>query len=288
LQRYFCKKCRRSFYSKRRINKLCDSSLWQQYVQGKQTQKQISEKLGKSREWVNKKLAKCESLSKGINTKLIPRATVIIIDTTYLEQFGLMVFRSANLKENLLWYKVSHETNDLYRKGIEELIALGWIIKAIVADGKPGLSKLFPQIPFQLCQFHQFAVVTRYISKKPKLIASIELRQLMFLLKETDEASFTYWLNEWHKKWGDFLNEKTINSITEKSSYTHKRLRSAHRSIRRNLIFLFTFERNIPTLYIPTTTNSLDGYFSHLKSKLSVHRGASKQTQLKIIQRLIF
>lgn len=199
-----------------------------------------------------------------------------------------MVFRSAHLKQNLLWYKVSHESNNLYRQGIEELIVLGWTINAIVADGKPGLSKLFTQIPFQLCQFHQFAAVTRYISKNPKLIASIELRQLMFLLKETDEASFTYWLNEWYEKWRKFLNEKTINPITKKSYYTHKRLRSAYRSIRRNLPFLFTFERNIPALYIPTTTNSLDGYFSHLKSKLSVHRGVSKETQLKLIQKLIF
>ena len=244
--------------------------------------------MGRSRKWVNERLAKCESFSKGINTGLLPQTTVIIIDTTYLEQFGLMVFRSADLRKNLLWYKVSHETNDLYRRGIEELIAPGWIIKAIVADGKPGLSKLFPQIPFQLCQFHQFAAITRYISKKPKLIASIELRQLMFLLKETDEASFTYWLNQWHGKWRDFLNEKTINPITQKSSYTHKRLRSAYRSLQRNLPFLFTFERNIPDLHIPTTTNSLDGYFSHLKSKLSVHRGASKKTQLKLIQKLIF
>lgn len=265
-----------------------NDSLWEYYAQGKQTQKQIGSKLDRSREWVNRKLAKEKVLFKGFNEKLIPQHTILIIDTTYLEQFGLMVFRCAIQKKNLLWHEVSHETNELYRQGIQELMDAGWIIQAIVADGKPGIGKLFPQTPFQLCQFHQFATITRYISKKPKLLASQELRQLMFLLKQTDEASFNYWLSQWYEKWKDFLNEKTIHSITKKKTYTHKRLRSAHRSIRRNLPLLFTFERHLPDLFIPTTTNSLDGYFSHLKDKLRVHRGASKSTQLKLVQKLIF
>ena len=223
-----------------------------------------------------------------MNLERTPQKVILIIDTTYLEQLGLMVFRSANLKKNLLWLEVSHETNELYRQGIQELMDGGWIIEAIVADGKPGIGNLFPQIPFQLCQFHQFATVTRYISKNPKLLASQELRELMFLLKETDEVSFTYWLNQWHERWKDFLSEKTVHPITRRKAYTHKRLRSAFHSIKRNLHLLFTFERNLPKLSIPTTTNSLDGYFSHLKDKLRVHRGASRETQLKLIGKLIF
>lgn len=233
-------------------------------------------------------MAKEKWSSKGVNLRFTPQKVVLIIDTTYLEQFGLMVFRSANLRKNLLWYEVGHETNELYRQGIQELIGAGWIIEAIVADGKPGIASLFPDIPFQLCQFHQFATMTRYISKKPKLLASQELRQLMFMLKQTDETSFTYWLNQWYEKWKEFLVEQTIHHITKKKTYTHKRLRSAYRSIKRNLPILFTFERYLPDLFIPTTTNALDGYFSNLKGKLAVHRGASKATQLKIIERLIF
>jgi hypothetical protein len=82
----------------------------------------------------------------------------------------------------------------LYKKGIQELIDDGFKILAIVAD----VHKLFPKIPFQLCQFHQFQIVTKYISKKPKLGVGKELRELMFLLKETDRTSFEYWLNQWY------------------------------------------------------------------------------------------
>lgn len=218
----------------------------------------------------------------------MPQATVLIIDTTYFNQFGLMVFRSASLKKNLLWYEVAHESNERYRRGIQELIDDGWIIQAIVADGKPGIGSLFPNIPFQLCQFHQFQTITRYISKKPKLKAGVELREIMFRLKETDQASFEYWVNQWHMRWEDFLSEKTEDIITGGKVFTHQRLRQAFFSLRRNLPLLFTHERYCKNFLIPNTTNSLDGYFSHLKSKLSVHKGASKQTQLKLISNLIF
>lgn len=85
---------------------------------------------------------------------------------------------------------MDHETNLEYQSGIQTLLDDGWEILAIVADGKPGLGKIFPDIPFQLCQFHQFQRITQLISKNPKLEASQELRQIIFLPNETDQASF--------------------------------------------------------------------------------------------------
>lgn len=210
------------------------------------------------------------------------------MDTTYFKQFGLMVFRASNLKKNLLWKIVDHETNEEYRSGIQELLDNGWDILAIVADGKPGLGNLFLGIPFQKCQFHQFQSVTQCISKNPKLQASQELRRIMFHLKETDQASFEYWIKEWYEKWKDFLKEKTTNIFTGKQQFTHQRLRRAYFGLKRNLSALFTFQHHSKEILIPNTTNSLDGYFSHLKSKISVHRGASKETQINLISELIF
>lgn len=283
LQRYFCRTCKRSFSSKRR--KKVD--IISEYAEGKQTQKQIAKKLKKSRKWVNTTLKK-EVKCSGKNTGIKPQKIVLIVDTTYFKQFGLMLFRASNLKKNLLWKIVDHETNEEYRSGVQELINDSWEILGIVADGKPGLRKLFPDIPFQLCQFHQFQRVTQLISKNPKLEASQEFRQIMFRLKETDFASFEYWIHEWYEKWKDFLSEKTVDEITGKSHFTHQRLRKAFFSVRRNIPSLFTFQFHSQEIEIPNTTNSLDGYFSHLKSKLSVHRGASKNTQILLISELIF
>jgi hypothetical protein len=219
---------------------------------------------------------------------IIPQEIVLIVDTTYFEQFGLMVFRASNLKKNLLWYIVDHERNQKYREGIEFLLGKGWRMKMLIADGKPGLGKLFPDIPFQHCQFHLFQTVTRYISKKPKLLAGKELREIMFQLKETDKESFEYWIQQWYKKWKTFLSEKTENISTGTKVFTHQRIRQVYAAIIRTIPSIFTFHQFLPYKTYDSTTNPLDDYFSHLKAKLSVHRGASKSTQIKLIYSLIF
>lgn len=66
-------------------------------------------------------------------------------------------------------------------------------------------------------------------------------------------------------------------------SYTHRRMRSAYRSLMTNLPFLFTHKAH-PELSLPNTTNSLDGLFSHMKNLLLVHRGMTKQKRWRLIQ----
>ena len=151
-----------------------------------------------------------------------------------------MLFKDAITKENLLKYYVQNETNFLYKKGIEELQKKGYTIVAIVSDGRKGLAQPFNSIPVQMCQFHQVAIIRRYITKNPKLSASIELKELVAMMKLTDKESFEGVLNDWFVKWQDFLNERSINMETGRSYYTHKRLRSAYRSLKTNLPWLFT------------------------------------------------
>jgi hypothetical protein len=85
----------------------------------------------------------------------------------------------------------------------------GFNIKAIVCDGRKGLLSLFPDIPKQMCQFHQVAIITRCLTRKPKLQAAKELRELALLLSKTDRESFEGGLAAWHTKWENFLNERS-------------------------------------------------------------------------------
>ena len=94
--------------------------------------------------------------------------------------------------------------------------------------------------------------------------------------------NFSDSLGRWLDKWQKFLNERTINPLTQKSFYTHRRLRAACRSLKTNLPWLFTFEDH-PNLRIPNTTNSLEGIFADLKNKLRCHNGLSKQRRMKFI-----
>jgi hypothetical protein len=102
------------------------------------------------------------------------------------------------------------------------------------------------------------------------------------MLKWTDRESFEGGLNDWACKWKVFLDERTINIETGRSYYTHKRLRSAHRSLKNNLHWLFTWYDNIE-LNIPNTTNAIDGHFADLKNKLRNHNGLSIKRKMKFI-----
>lgn len=122
-----------------------------------------------------------------------------------------MLFKDSKTGENLLKYYVKYETNALYHQGIEELKSKGFKIVAIVCDGRKGLIQMFKDIPVQMCQFHQSAIIRRYLTRKPKLKASCELMEVVDLMKSTDKESFTGSLKDWYDKWKDFLNERTIN-----------------------------------------------------------------------------
>lgn len=209
------------------------------------------------------------------------------MDTTYWgRNFGVMLFKDAITKENLLKYYVKHESNALYRKGIEELQNAGFLVLAIVCDGRKGLTRSFEGIPVQMCQFHQAAIIRRYLTKKPKLKAAQELLEVVDLLKCTDRESFTGALEEWFGKWELFLNERTVNPLNGKSFYTHKRLRSAYRSLKTNLPWLFTWYDYIE-LKIPNTTNAIDGHFADLKTKLRNHNGLTIERKKKFIDEFL-
>ena len=205
------------------------------------------------------------------------------MDTTYFgRNFGVMLFKDSYTNENLLKYYVKSETNYLYKKGITELQSRGFQIMGIVCDGRRGLMQSFPNIPVQMCQFHQVSIIRRYITKNPRLPASIELKELVSMMKCTDRESFEGGLELWYNKWESFLRERTLNPDTGRSYYTHRRLRSAYRSLKTNLKYLFVWYDNIE-FNMPNTTNAIDGHFSDLKTKLRNHNGLSEKRKMKFM-----
>ncbi len=56
-----------------------------------------------------------------------------------------------------------------------EITRRGIKIQAIVCDGRRGLLTLLPNIPIQMCNFHQVAIIRKYLTKKPKMQASKDL-----------------------------------------------------------------------------------------------------------------
>lgn len=195
------------------------------------------------------------------------------------------MLRSPHLKRNLHWHTVQVETVAAYQHARRALERRGFTIQAVVLDGRPGVRAVFTDVPIQMCHFHQAAIITRCLTRHPKLPAGVELQALSASLSATTEPELATALAAWHARWADFLRERTY-AEDGRWHYTHRRIRGAYRSLQANLPFLFTYQR-YPELGIPTTTNSLDGSFSHLKGLLRVHRGASLATKLKMIDEIL-
>ena len=135
---------------------------------------------------------------------------------------------------------------------------------------------------------YQLAIIKRYLTSNPKLLASQQLKQITELLSKTTEQKFTKLLDAWYSRWSDFLKEKTKVPGTNRWFYTHKRTRSAYRSLRANEPYLFTFERlRKQNINCPKTNNSLEGSFAHLKDKVRLHRGLKLNRKLKLINQIL-
>ena len=211
----------------------------------------------------------------------------VLMDTTYWgRNFGLMVIKDA-LRNKILWRKyVRHETIAHYMDGIGWLRLHGFRIYGAVYDGMKGLFKALYPIPVQMCQVHQQRIVRTYLTSKPELEASIELLELSKTMTNTDKESFIGALDQWHERWNDFLSERSVDKTTGKKRYTHRRLRSAYLSLKRNMPYLWTFYDR-PELGLPNTNNSLEGTFTDIKSKLRVHSGISRSNRIKFLDEYI-
>lgn len=247
---------------------------------------QLAKQEGRSHVWIRKQL---DAAISSTHT-LTPIPTPVAADMTFWGRgYGVIVFRSPTLKQNLWWHESGVEAPWVYAEGLGHLRKQGWSVTGVVVDGRRGVAEVFERhgIPVQHCQFHQVKTVTKYLTRKPKTEAGKDLRALALTLAKTDEAVFTAALTAWHVTWETFLNEKTPVANRKRGwIYTHQRIRSAYRSLTENLPRLFTYQR-YTGLGIPNTTNTLDGMFSQLKNRLAVHRGLRRDRRYKVINEIL-
>lgn len=249
----------------------------------KQTYKELTKKYGKGSKTLRKNFDEFAGATGEVFEYIEP--FVLILDATFFGRgYGILIAR--NVKKVLYWQEIVSETIHEYELCLNQLGTVGYHLTAFVIDGRTGvrqfLMKKYPGKPIQLCQFHQIEIVKRYIPMRAKTEAGKKLRQIALGLTKTHAMEFEQDLNTWHAKYGDFLKEKTFVEGTNRWHYTHGRLKSAYRSLRNNLPYLFTFQ-NHPNLNIPNTTNHCDGLFSHVKQKILIHRGISKKRRKQMI-----
>jgi hypothetical protein len=226
-----------------------------------------------------------EQLSrKSLNIK--PQNVTCIFDATHIGKDTLLTAREPNLKVNLGWAWIESETKETYQSLKQNIEARGFKLTSVVLDGRTGIPRVFEGLPVQICQFHQLQIVRRKLTLRPETEAGQTLLEIGFSISKKDEPTLALELEGWFKEYGEFINERTYTIGTKRWRYTHRRVRSAYLSLKRNLPFLYTYQK-YSELKIPNTTNSLDGYWSRLKNLLSAHRGKSKERIKKMVTEIL-
>ncbi len=166
---------------------------------------QLSVKYSRSISWIVKQRDEYIVDIKAHN----PRAVNLVCDATFYgkrkEKLGSLVFKDVESKEILIWKHIESETVQDYRYLKEELLILGYTIQSATLDGKRGLYKAFKDIPIQMCHFHQKKIIQRYITMRPKLEASKDLKRIVSRLTLTTEKNFTQKLDDWYENYKGFL-----------------------------------------------------------------------------------
>jgi hypothetical protein len=194
-----------------------------------------------------------------------------------------LVFRAEG--ENIYYKRVDWERIIEIAQSLKDIEALGYSFKSFTIDGKKGLVKhlqsTYPDVPIQYCQFHQKQTIRQCVTNNPKTQCGIELKALTDKLCEHDYDSFSAAYAALKQRWAEYLKERNENK-----EFKHRKLRRAFRSIKKNMPRLFTYKA-FERLKIPNTTNSCEGYFGQLKSKVRVHSGLRLNNKIKLIETLL-
>lgn len=205
----------------------------------------------------------------------------LVFDAFYLKRgYGWLVFR-ANGK-TIHYSKINYESIDTIASNLSYLDRLGYKYKSITIDGRKGvlgyLKAHYPNVPIQYCMFHQKQTIRQCLTNNPKTECGKEVKEIANHLKDYDTNSLLERIKKLKEQYAEFLKEKNAEGI-----YKHRRERRAIRSIYSNAEYLYTYKK-YPELEIPTTTNSCDGYFSHIKTKIRAHPGMTKKHKEKLIE----
>ena len=233
-------------------------------------------------------------LEQAPKIRIIKREQVHLrMDATYFEKFCLLCYQDNEDGYTQLIRFSDGEHYDEIKEDLDNLIKLGLKIESITSDGHKSILKAIkksvPEAYAQRCLVHIQRMCLLWLTQYPKHIAGQELRKLVLLiLKIETENDRKYWTRElyqWYECHKEYLNERTYNPETGRYWYTHKLLRRSYITIKRALPNMFHYLSNAK---IPKTTNGIEGYFSHLKNHLDIHRGLTVAHRINFIKWYIY
>jgi transposase-like protein len=233
-------------------------------------------------------------LEQASKVKIIKRSNVNLrMDATYFQKFCLICYQDNLDGYTQLIRFTDNEDYQEMKEDLQNLIKLGIQIESITTDGHKSILKAIknavPEAKVQRCLVHIQRMCLLWLTRYPKHIAGQELRNIVLkLLKiqtQNDKLSWVQEFENWYENHKIYINEKTINQETDRYWYTHKLLRRSYSTIKSALPNMFHYLKNSN---IPRTTNGIEGFFSHLKNHLDIHRGLTTKNRMNFIKWYIF
>ena len=233
-------------------------------------------------------------LKQSPKVKILKRSNVHLrMDATYFRQFCLLCYQDHNDGYTQLIRFSDGEHYSEIKEDLDNLIKLGVHIESVTTDGHKSILKAIrksiPDVLVQRCLVHIQRMCLLWLTRFPRHAAGVELRQLVLMLMriktENDRIYWTSELNLWYNRHQQYLLQKTINEQTGRYWYTHKLLKRSYFTIKRAMPNMFHYLAN-PA--IPSTTNGIEGFFSHLKNHLDLHRGLTVQHRIDFIKWYIY
>lgn len=292
-QRFKCKNCGVLFTRNAPENRVTNRFVWfRKWVLERQTYKTLSRDSGLSITTLQRLFN--TTLEQSPQVKILKRKQVNLrMDTTYFEQFCLLCYQdNADGYSQLIRFSDGEHYEEI-KEDLDNLINLGVQIESITTDGHKSVLKAIkrslPDVTVQRCLVHIQRMCLLWLTRFPKHSAGIELRRtVLLLLRIKTENDRIFWIRElehWYARHQAYLQEKTINQLTGKYWYTHKLLRRSYFTIRRALPNMFHYLINPQ---IPSTTNGIEGFFSHLKNHLDLHRGLTVKHRINFIKWYVY
>lgn len=284
-QAYKCKICWYRFISCSREKKVKAKNLREEYSFWKQTYEQLAVNSWCSRKTIQRIFDQHFEVEEIFyNENLIPRPSYFVTDVSWFgKELAVLMIKSCCYKRVIYAKIIDKECIEEYAIGIDFIEQKWWKILWITSDWFKWLRQLFSCYVYQFCQFHQLKLITMYLTRKPILEQGKELRKIALDLKNSDYDKTKLKLDIWFAKYWDFLKEKSYSDMW-RWRYTHRKIRSAYRSLKTNLDVLFTYKEH---LWMYNTTNMLEWYFRPLKAKIWVHCWLSRERKIKLLFKLL-
>lgn len=278
IQLYVCRACGRQFRNARAIS---EAGLWEMYSGRKQTISEIAESLGTSESTVKRRLRK---VVRNWEQPRLAGGGFVNIDATYWGRNAGILAAIDNASGRPLYLSfINHERVGDYLDAVRSIEAGGYRIDGIVLDGiRPLFMALEGRYSLQMCQFHMKQIIRRYLTLSPRLLAARELKSLVDGIVGLSEEDFRALYGAWKDRWKETLDRRSVSSVTGRRRFTHKKLRTAMRSVDFFLPYLFTY-RHAGCRGMPNTNNKIEGTFTDLKKNLNAHSGMTEKSRKRFV-----